>query len=127
MYNEKIMQLFTSLENSGRVKKPSGIGLAKDELYGDIIEVFLKVDESGQITDASFKAYGSVLAIATGSVVASLAKNKRLQEALEITTYDIKAQLGEFDSSRDYVLELGVQALLNGVKDYYEKEEKKAK
>lgn len=127
MYNEKILELFKTLKNSGRVKKPSGVGLAKDELYGDMIEIFLKIDESGQILDSSFKAYGSVLAIATGSVVASLAKGKRLQEVLEITTYDIKNELGDFDSQRDYVLDIGIEALLNSVKDYYLKEEKKAK
>lgn len=120
MFNEVVLKYFTDMENVGRVKNSNAVGKAKHE-NGDMINLYLKVEETGNIKDASFKAFGSVGIIATGALLSTLLKDKHIKSAVEITEEDLASVFGEDFGERRYVLTLALEALSLAIKNYYEK------
>lgn len=124
MYNEKVFSILKEMKNMGRIKHANGIGKEKS-VYGDLIEIFLHIGESGIIENASFKAFGSPYVIAATSILVDLIKDKTIQDVFHITELDLNREFGEIDSSRFYVFELVITCLSKAVKNYYVKQEKK--
>ena len=52
---------------------------------GDIMQMFLKVNDDGIIEDVGFKTFGCGAAIATSSMATELIKGKSIDEALALT------------------------------------------
>ena len=83
-YSEKVMEHFRNPRKVGEIENPDGIGHVGNPVCGDIMELYIKVD-NGIITDAKFKTFGCGAAIATSSMVTELVKGKSVEEALEIS------------------------------------------
>jgi len=124
MYNEKIVSILKEMKNMGRVKYANGVGKEKS-VYGDIVEFFLNINDSGVIEDASFKAFGSPYVIASSSILVDLVKGKTISDVFHITELDLQNALGEIESSRFYVFELTISAFVKAIKKYYLKQERK--
>ena len=62
-----------------------GCGTVGNAVCGDIMRVYLDIDENNVIRDAKFKTFGCGAAIATSSMATVLVKGKTVQEALEVT------------------------------------------
>ena len=54
-YTEKVKEHFTNPKNVGMIENPSAIGEAGSLVCGDMLKLYLKVDENGIITDAKFQ------------------------------------------------------------------------
>ena len=52
---------------------------------GDIMRMYLDIDENGVIRDCKFKTFGCGAAVATSSMATELVKGKPIQEALQVT------------------------------------------
>lgn len=124
MYNEKVALILKEMKNMGRVKHANGIGKEKS-VYGDIVEFFLHINESGIIEDASFKAFGSPYLVASCSILVDLVKGKAIADVFHITEFDLQKVLGEIDLGRYYVFELTISTFIKAIKNYYSKQEKK--
>ena len=85
MYSEKVMDHFTRPRNVGEIPDANGIGQEGNAVCGDIMKMYIKVDENDVIQDIKFKTFGCGAAIATSSMVTELAKGKTIQEALELS------------------------------------------
>lgn len=123
MYNEKVFSILKETKNMGRVKNANGIGKDKS-VYGDVVDIYLLINESGVIEDASFKAFGSPYVIAVTSILIDLIKEKPVQDIFQITELDLQKMIGEIDTNRYYVFELAISTLTKAVKYYYTKQEK---
>lgn len=123
MYSQNIINRFTNPQNAGLIRNADGSGSAGNSDAGDVIRLYIKV-ENEKITEAKFKAFGCVVAIAAADVVTDLILNKTIDTIKNITSIDIARELGEVDSNKQSCLSTAVEALHQTIEDYYEKQEK---
>ena len=83
-YTEKVLDHFTNPRNVGEIEDANGIGEVGNAKCGDIMKMYLKIDDDGIITDVKFKTYGCGAAIATSSVATEMIKGKGVDEALRL-------------------------------------------
>ena len=85
MYTEKVMDHFEHPRNVGEIENASGMGTVGNAKCGDIMRMYLDIDENQVIQDVKFKTFGCGAAVATSSMATELVKGKTVQEAMEIT------------------------------------------
>ena len=85
MYSEKVMDHFNHPRNVGEIENPSGVGTVGNAKCGDIMRMYLDIDDNGIIQDVKFKTFGCGAAVATSSMATELVKGKTVQQALEVT------------------------------------------
>ena len=85
MYSEKVMDHFNNPRNVGEIENPSGVGTVGNAKCGDIMRMYLDIDDNGIIQEAKFKTFGCGAAVATSSMATELVKGKTIQEALQVT------------------------------------------
>ena len=61
-YTEKVMQHFMNPHNVGVIENPDGYGKVGNPSCGDIMEIFIKVDDD-KISDVKFRTFGCASAI----------------------------------------------------------------
>lgn len=121
MYSEKVMEHFRNPRNVGEMKNPDGIGYVGNPVCGDIMELYIKVNDS-TITDAKFKTFGCGAAIATSSMVTELVQGKSIEEALEISNRAVVEALGGLPPIKMHCSVLAEEALKSAIEDYLSKE-----
>ena len=83
MYSEKVMDHFQHPRNVGEIENASGVGTVGNAKCGDIMRMYLDIDDNGIIQDCKFKTFGCGAAVATSSMATELVKGKTIQEALD--------------------------------------------
>ena len=94
MYTEKVMDHFMHPRNVGEIDNASGVGTVGNAKCGDIMRIFLDIDENQIVRDAKFKTFGCGAAIATSSMATEMIIGKTVQEALEVTNKAVMEALG---------------------------------
>ncbi len=120
-YSEKVMEHFTNPRNVGEIENPSGVGTVGNAKCGDIMRMYLDVDENGIIQDAKFKTFGCGAAVATSSMATELVKGKTVQEALEVTNKAVMEALGGLPPVKVHCSLLAEEAIHAALWDYAEK------
>ena len=120
MYSEKVMEHFTNPRNVGEIEDASGIGNVGNPVCGDIMKVFIKVEDN-VITDIKFKTFGCGAAIATSSMVTEMAKGKTIEEALKISRKDVAEALDGLPPQKMHCSNLAADALHDAIRDYKSK------
>ena len=85
MYTEKVMDHFQNPRNVGEIENASGVGTVGNAKCGDIMRIYLDIDENQIIRDVKFKTFGCGAAVATSSMATELVKGKNIQEAMQVT------------------------------------------
>ena len=85
MYTEKVMDHFQNPRNVGEIENASGVGTVGNAKCGDIMRIYLDIDENQIIRDVKFKTFGCGAAVATSSMATELVKGKSIYEALQVT------------------------------------------
>ena len=85
MYTEKVMDHFEHPRNVGELENPSGVGTVGNAKCGDIMRIYLDVDENQIIRDVKFKTFGCGAAVATSSMATEMVKGKSIQDAMKVT------------------------------------------
>ncbi|MGL5507066.1 MAG: iron-sulfur cluster assembly scaffold protein, partial [Paraclostridium sp.] len=81
-YSDKVMDHFMSPRNVGEIENASGIGEVGNVKCGDIMKIYLDIDNDTQIiNDVKFKTFGCGSAIASSSMATELIKGKSIREA----------------------------------------------
>jgi len=92
-YSDKVMEHFRNPRNVGEIPDADGIGNVGNPICGDIMRLYIKVDENEVITDAKFKTFGCGSAIASSSLATEWLKGKTVDQAAEIKNTDIVNEL----------------------------------
>ena len=95
-YSEKVIDHYEYPRNVGKLDKQDdsvGTGMVGAPACGDVMQLQIKVSESGIIEDAKFKTYGCGSAIASSSLVTEWVKGKSLDEAAGIKNTQIAEEL----------------------------------
>lgn len=119
-YSLKVIEHFMTPRNVGTLKDPDGIGKFGDVKCGDSLTIYIKVKDN-VIYDIGFLVFGCTASIATSSMVTEMAKNKTIEEALEITEKQLIKALDGLPQSKIHCSVLGVKALKNAIFDYKDK------
>ena len=85
MYTEKVMDHFQHPRNMGEIENASGVGTVGNAKCGDIMRIYLDIDDNGIINDVKFKTFGCGAAVATSSMATELVKGKHISEAMQVT------------------------------------------
>jgi nitrogen fixation NifU-like protein len=116
-YSEKVKEHFRNPRNVGEIENPDGIGKVGNPVCGDIMELYIRVQE-GLIIDAKFKTFGCGAAIATSSMVTEMVKNKTVEEALKISNRAVAEALGGLPPIKMHCSVLAEEALKKAIYDY---------
>jgi len=122
-YGEKVMDHFMNPRNVGVLENPDGYGKVGNPVCGDLMEMFIKVNEE-KIDEITFRTFGCSAAIATSSMTTEMAKGKTLDDALKITKKDVADKLGGLPPHKMHCSNLAADALHLAIEDYRQKAEK---
>lgn len=121
MYNDKVMDHFMNPRNVGEIENPDGVGEVGNIRCGDIMKIYLRINEEEIIEDIKFKTFGCGSAVASSSIATELIKGKTVTEALKITNKDVLKELGGLPVIKVHCSVLAEQALKAAVLDYSKK------
>ena len=121
MYSEKVMDHFQNPRNVGEMENPSGVGTVGNAKCGDIMRMYLDIDENGIIKEAKFKTFGCGAAVATSSMATELVAGKTVQEALEVTNKAVMEALDGLPPVKVHCSLLDEQAILAALWGYAQK------
>ena len=94
-YSDKVIEHFSNPHNVGEIENASGVGTVGNAKCGDIMRIYLDIDEDTKIIkDCKFKTFGCGAAVATSSMATEMIKGKSIQEALKLTNKAVMEALG---------------------------------
>ncbi len=118
-YSEKVMEHFTNPHNVGEIADANGVGQVGNPKCGDIMRMYIKVNDDEIIEDVSFKTFGCGAAIATSSMATDLIKGKPISEALKLTNAAVMEALDGLPAIKVHCSVLAEQAIKAALSDYY--------
>ena len=121
MYSEKVMDHFNNPRNVGELDNPSGVGTVGNAKCGDIMRMYLDIDEKGVIRDVKFKTFGCGAAVATSSMATELVKGKTVEEALTVTNKAVMEALDGLPPVKVHCSLLAEEAIHAALWDYAQK------
>ena len=124
LYSDKVMEHFKNPRNVGEIENPDGVGHVGNPVCGDIMELYIKVDDS-TIVDAKFKTFGCGAAIATSSMVTEMVKGTSIDEALEISNRAVAEALDGLPPIKMHCSVLAEEALKSAIEDYHAKSKRR--
>lgn len=100
-YSDKVIDHYQKPRNVGSFgsskevasRKDIGVGIVGAPECGDVMQLQIKVSDSGLIEDAKFKCFGCGSAIASSSLATEWIKGKSLDEAMTIKNTQIVEEL----------------------------------
>jgi len=120
-YSEVVKDHFSNPRNLGKIEDPDGVGEVGNPVCGDMTTITIKVKE-GRLADVKFETFGCGAARAVSSIVTERAKGKTLDEALQITSKTIAAEVGELPKNELHCSHLGPEALHKAIMNYYDRQ-----
>ena len=120
--SEKVMDHFQHPRNVGEIENASGVGTVGNAKCGDIMRIFLDIDdETHIIKDCKFKTFGCGAAVATSSMATELVMGKTIEEAMEVTNKAVMEALDGLPPVKIHCSLLAEEAIHAALWDYAEK------
>lgn len=121
MYSEKVMDHFTNPRNVGEIEDASGVGTVGNAKCGDIMRIYLDIDDNKVIKDCKFKTFGCGAAVATSSMATEMVKGKTIEEALQLTNVAVMEALDGLPPVKVHCSLLAEEAVHAALWDYAQK------
>ena len=121
MYTEKVMDHFMHPRNVGEIENASGVGTVGNAKCGDIMRIYLDIDDNQIVRDAKFKTFGCGAAIATSSMATEMIIGLSVQDALKLTNKAVMEALGGLPPVKVHCSLLAEQAVHAALWDYAKK------
>jgi len=115
--NDRFIRHVNVPSNLGAIESFSGRALGVGQC-GDSVEVTLKVIGE-RIADIRCQPSGCAFTIACASAMSELARNCKLEQALEISPQDVEAELGGLPEDHLHCARLAVNTLGEAIADCY--------
>ena len=120
LYSEKVMDHFRNPRNVGVIEDADGVGEVGNPVCGDIMKIYLKINDEQVIDDVKFETFGCGSAIASSSMATELIKGKPLSEALQLTNKAVTEALDGLPAHKLHCSVLAEEAIKSAVKNYYD-------
>ncbi len=124
MYSKEIIERFKNPKNAGSLRGANAVGKVGNAACGDIMKIYLKINEDNIIEDAKFKTFGCCAAIASTDVACDLIRGKSIDEALKVTNKDVFNILGTMPAHKIHCSVLAEETIRDAVEDFYKRKEK---
>ena len=121
LYSEKVMDHFRNPRNVGIIEDADGVGEVGNPVCGDIMKIYLKINENQVIEDVKFETFGCGSAIASSSMATEMIKGQSVTEALTLTNKAVTEALDGLPPHKLHCSVLAEEAIKTAVKDYYDK------
>ena len=121
LYSEKVMDHFRNPRNVGKIDDADGVGEVGNAKCGDIMRMYIKVDDNGVITACKFNTFGCGSAIATSSMATEMIIGKTVEDALDLSNKAVVEALDGLPVHKLHCSVLAEQAVRAAVKDYYDR------
>ena len=128
MYSEKVMDHFQHPRNVGEIENASGVGTVGNAKCGDIMRMFLDIDDKTHIIkECKFKTFGCGAAVATSSMATEMVKGKTEATVLGGWTWNINTNCKNPELAYDLIQYLnsekgdsllGVEGKISARKDF---------
>jgi len=128
-FSDKVIEHFQNPRNVGIIESPEAMGTISNPVCGDITEIYLRI-RKGMIEDAKFKSYGCAVTIASASVFTEKIRGQEISrlvsgrddEVVPKLVGLIESELGELPAAKLHCPPATVQAFLEAICQYSEKE-----
>ena len=117
-YSEKVMDHFSNPRNVGEIENASGVGTVGNAKCGDIMRMYLDIDDNHVVQEAKFKTFGCGAAVATSSMATELVKGKSVEDALNVTNKAVMEALDGLPPVKVHCSLLAEQAIHAALWDY---------
>ena len=122
-YSDKVKDHYMNPRNTGIIENASGEGTVGNPVCGDIMTIYIDVDENEVLTDVKFSTFGCGAAIATSSMITEMAVGMTVDEAYNITRNDVAEELDGLPPIKMHCSNLAADALQAAIYNYrYRKE-----
>ena len=121
MYSEKVMDHFMNPRNVGELEGANAVGEVGNETCGDIMRIYLKINDDEVIEDASFLTFGCGSAIATSSMATEMIVGKNIHEAVNLSNQAVTEALDGLPPVKIHCSVLAEQAIKAALYDYSQK------
>jgi FeS cluster assembly scaffold protein NifU len=118
MYNPKVMDYFQNPRNMGEIADANAIGEVGSPVCGDMMKIWMKIDDKGVIRDAKFKTFGCASAVASSSMATEMIIGKNITEARKITNQDIVEALTGLPEHKIHCSVLAADAIHRAIDKY---------
>ena len=120
-YSAKVMDHFMNPRNMGQIEDADGVGTVGNAKCGDIMKIYLDIDDEGIVRDAKFKTFGCGAAVATSSMATELVKGKSVDEAMDVTNKAVMEALDGLPPVKVHCSLLAEEAIHAALWDYAQK------
>ena len=116
-YSNKAIELYVNNVNVGTLENPT---IASTFLgsCGDLVKLYLKINENSIIEDAKFYYLGCPGSASSASAMTVLLKDKTIDQAKNMTGDDILTELGGLPKSKLDCTELSIKTLRKAIAEY---------
>lgn len=121
MYTEKVLDHFEHPRNVGELKDANGVGMVGNAKCGDIMQMFIKVNDENIIEDVSFKTFGCGAAIATSSMATEMIKGRSVDDALNLSNAAVVEALEGLPPQKIHCSVLAEEAVKAAIEDYHKR------
>ena len=118
-YSEKVMDHFANPRNVGVIEDADAVGEVGNAKCGDIMKMYMKINDEGVIEDIKFKTFGCGAAVATSSMATEMVKGKTIEEALKLTNKAVAEALDGLPPVKMHCSVLAEEAIQAALTDYY--------
>ena len=122
LYSDKVMDHFEHPRNVGEIENPDAVGQVGNPKCGDIMKMYMTIDDDGVIQDVKFKTFGCGSAIATSSMATELIKGKPIEEAMTLTNAAVAEALDGLPAYKMHCSVLAEEAIKAALADYYRRQ-----
>ena len=120
-YSEQVMDHISNPRNVGEIENASGVGTVGNAKCGDIMRIYLDIDENSVIRDCKFKTFGCGAAVATSSMATEMIKGKTVEDAMKLTNKAVQEALGGLPPVKVHCSLLAEEAVRAALWDYAQK------
>ena len=121
MYSDKVIDHFQNPRNVGEIEDASGVGTVGNAKCGDMMRLYLKINEEQVSIDCKFKTYGCGAAVASSSMATEMIKGKTVAEAMKLTNKAVMEALDGLPPEKEHCSLLAEETLHAALWDYAEK------
>lgn len=116
-YSQKAIDLYVNNVNVGTMPNPS-IATTFLGPCGDLIKLYLRINEKEIVEDAKFYYLGCPGSAASASAMTTLLKNKTLSQAKKLTENDILIELGGLPNAKRDCATLSLKTLRKAIAEF---------
>jgi nitrogen fixation NifU-like protein len=116
-YSDKAIEFYVNNVNVGKLENPT-VATTFLGSCGDLIKLYLKINEQNVIEDARFYYLGCPGSASSASAMTTLLKGKTIDQAKKMTGNDILTELGGLPKSKLDCTTLSIKTLRKAIAEY---------